>query len=149
MKKKKIFLYNNFLKFIFIVSIVFIDYLFIWGIIHEGISFEYLLVILIMSIFTIFIFISIFSHYITLDKDKNKIKVSLSISNINKITKPLDSIKDIYLERKDNGFHIVLVYKYGEYHENVFYRFHRFSFIEKAQLKRISKELLKCKANFL
>src|SRR5690554_8103801 len=99
-----------------------------------------------MSIFTIFILINIFSHYITFDKDKNNIKVSLSISNTNKITKPLDSIKDIYLERKDNGFYIVLVYKFGEYRENIFYRFNRFSFIEKTQLKRISKELLNCKA---
>ena len=137
------------MKVIFIVSILFIDYLFIWGIVNEGISFEYLLVILIMSIFTIFILINIFSHYITFDKDKNNIKVSLSISNTNKITKPLDSIKDIYLERKDNGFYIVLVYKFGEYRENIFYRFNRFSFIEKTQLKRISKELLNCKAKFI
>ena len=141
MKKKKIYLYSNFLKISIIISIIFIDYLIVLGIFNEGMTFENFLILIIMTVFTIFVFFHIYSHYIFIDTNKNIIFVSLSISKKNKIMKPMSSIKDIFLETKDNGFQVVLVHKFGEYQEKVFYRYNRFNFIEKTQLKRISKEI--------
>lgn len=58
--------------------------------------------------------------------------VSLSIKNKNKVIRSLDLIENVFLEKTDHGFQIVLVHKLGGYHEKVLYRFNRYSFIEKS-----------------
>ncbi len=143
MKSKKVYLYGIFIKIISILSILIFDYVFIWSILEDNVSVEYILIILIMFIFTIFVFLNNFCHYIYYNKKTNKIIISLSISNKNKIIRNLDTINKIELELKDNGFQIVLIHKQGNYRENVFYRFNRFSFVEKMQLKRVSRSLNK------
>jgi hypothetical protein len=102
-----------------------------------------------LVIMTIFVLVRFFKSYISFDKEKNIVVVSLSISNKDKLIKPLYAIKDIYLEEIGRVFQIVLVYKNGNYHENVLSGFGSFTLMRKTMHKIIAKQILKYKALFI
>ncbi|MBQ9121370.1 MAG: hypothetical protein IJY12_03275 [Clostridia bacterium] len=140
---KRIYLFGRIVRILFLISFIFLLYAFVDMYIQSNFGFKNLLLL----IFTIIVVIGgltwIYSMGIFIDRKNDSLKLVIGFSKKNIKRLVLSNIASIDVELKGNlGMDFIINYKY-DCMEKIEYKFYRISIFEKAQYKRIKKELRK------
>lgn len=145
---KKIYIFGFFTRIFMIASILFAIYLGIDNCLFNGINFQNISLITILSIFLLLVIYWQWTLGIFINKKRNTLIFSFYLNKSKNVERLINTIQSIKLEKKRNlGFNFIVNFKDG-YKEEIFYSFYRVSFIEEIQIKRIKRKLTKLNEMF-
>lgn len=142
---KKIYLFGRVVRISFLISFVFLIYVFIDIYIDSNFKLTNLFLLIIVVGIVIYGLVWIYSIGLFIDYKNNKIKINTGISKSNKVERLLSNIEGIDLELDgDLGMNFIIYHK-DKYTEKIFYKFYRMTLLEKSQYKRLKKQIIKIK----
>ncbi len=138
---KKIYIIGRIVRISFLITSAFLIYAFVDMYIQSDFKFANLMFLFFIAIVIVLGIAYIYSMGLFFDKKNDIVRIVTGFSNDNKRERVLSSIDSIDLELNGNiGMSFIIKYSYN-YTEKIEYKFYRISFIEKAQYKRIKKQL--------
>ena len=139
---KKIYLFGSIVRISFLISCLFLLYAMVEIAISQF-DLKNLFLLLVSVCFVIIVLIWIYSLGIFIDKKNDKFKIITGLSKRETRERVLSNIVSVDVELNgDIGMIFIINYNYGS-SEKVEYNFYRVSLVEKAQYKRIKKQLSK------
>ena len=139
---KKIYLFGRTVRISFLISCLLLFYG-MFEILKSQFNLKNLFLLLVSVCFVIIGLIWIYSLGIFIDKKNNKLKIITGLSKRETRERVLSNIVSVDVELNgDIGMIFIIKYNYS-ISEKIEYKFYRISFVEKAQYKRIKKQLSK------
>lgn len=139
---KKIYLFGRIVRMSFLISCIFLLYAMIEIAISQF-DLKSLFLLVVSVCFVLVGLIWIYSLGIFIDKKNDKLKIVTGLSKTDRRERVLSNVISIDIEPKgDIGMIFIINYNYGS-SEKIEYNFYRISLVEKAQYKRIQKQLSK------
>ena len=139
---KKIYLFSRTVRISFLISCLLLFYG-MFEILKSQFDLKNLFLLLVSVCFVIIGLIWIYSLGIFIDKKNDKFKIVTGLSKRETRERVLSNIVSVDVELNgDIGMIFIIKYNYST-SEKIEYKFYRISFVEKAQYKRIKKQLSK------
>ena len=137
---KRIYLFGRILRIFFLISCVFLIYI-MFDIVKNDFSFLNLFLLAISMCFVIVWLIYMYSLGIFIDRKNDKLKIVTGLSKNETKECVLSNVISMDVELNGNlGITYIINYKH-HCMEKIDYKFYRISIVEKAQYKRIKKQL--------
>ncbi|MBQ7379831.1 MAG: hypothetical protein IJW70_09195 [Clostridia bacterium] len=138
---KRIYLHGRMIRIPILISLAFAICAFVDMYIQSDYSIQNLALLILVVGFAILMIFWLYSTGIFIDGKRNKLTIVTGLFQADKKEIVLSGLESIDVELNGKcGMTFVIHYKYGR-HENFAYKFHRISFVERSQYKRIRKQV--------